>query len=105
LTYRQFLFLHKSADEQLYQQNKFLAAIHGIDTEEESKARPKTNPQKNQSQARSSGKNSSMLFGDPADYASLSDEERTAKTKGMLSHWQPMGDKLMASAKPKYEPR
>jgi len=96
LTYQQFLFLHKSADDHLYNQNRFMAGIHGIDLEgtvsevKTSAAGPK------------SSRKDPVLFGDPADYAHLSEQERKDLTQKMLNHWKPLGSKMLESKRPEY---
>ncbi len=102
LTYPQFLFLYKTADEQRYQQNKFLAAIHGIDLEES--AAEVTSQHNTSPITTKKSQTTPMLFGDPEQYSKLSEQERQTQTQKMLSHWKPMGDKLLAANKPEFHP-
>ena len=94
ITYPQFLFLHKAADDYAYNQNVFLAAIHGIDMEETStkiKAAPQTTTTKTTTKHTP---DNGVLFGDPEQYSHLSDQERTDLTQKMLKHWGPMVNKM-----------
>jgi hypothetical protein len=101
LTYPQFLFLHKAADEQAYNQNRFMAAIHGIDLDASAKDKGGSKTQPKTVSRPSTQSSSPMLFGDPAQYEKMSQQEREELTQKMLKHWQPFGQK-MAPAQPKY---
>ena len=96
LTYQQFIFMHEMADEAEYDQNRFVAAIHGIDIEAEA---DNTSPLVSDSPRKSSTP-SSMLFRDPKEYSHLSDQERQELTEKMLGHWRPMGSNLMGAKAP-----
>jgi len=102
LTYQQFLCLHAMADEAAYNQNQFLAAIHGIDIAAPATKHSSPRPGQAPHSQKKSTTNGPMLFGDPEQYSHLSDEERKALTQKMLKHWKPMGDTMMASKKPEY---
>lgn len=66
------------------EQSKFQAAIHGIDIGEENK----TGSTKNHVPSKSNGK--TLVFGDPTDYAHMSESEREKLTSEMMAkhrHW------------------
>lgn len=74
----QFIFLFNCYQQKENRSNEFIAALHGVDLR---KAAGKAN-------ARASGDspdNPVPLFGDPEDYADLSESEREEMTNTMLS--------------------
>jgi len=98
VTYEQFLFLHKAADDQLYGRNRFMAAIHGIDIDTPAAEKPVGGPPR----VATKRAGSKMLFGDPAEYTHLSEQERAELTQNMLKHWKPLGSKMLEPKKPEY---
>jgi len=80
VTRGQLIYLFESADKERYNDQKFEAAIQGVDLES----------------GESSGKKGSqVLTGDNAfvfksqeEYAEMSEEERKAATDRMMSHWK-----------------
>lgn len=103
LTYQQFLFLHKAADDALYSQNRFIAAIHGVDIEADDNKKSPERKSKATGPVGVSGGSAPMMFGDPDQYSHLSDQERKEQTQKMLKHWRPFGSK-MEQKKPVYHP-
>ena len=83
-------------DEAEYDQNRFIAAIHGIDIEAEVDDAPVSNTPR-----RVTG-SSPMLFGDPEQYSHLSDQERRDLTDQMMGHWRSMGSRLMEAKVPEF---
>ena len=79
------MFLFDSADKERYEDHRFLAAVNGIDIEEN----------KEQKQGENHGSTHSIdtqkdpfAFQDPKDYEHLTEEERKTKTNKMLKHWK-----------------
>ena len=64
-----------------YREDRFVAAVHGIDLDSETgNETPNVAPTKK--------KQSNFIFGDPTEYEKLSEEERVTRTKAMMGKHQ-----------------
>ena len=76
------MFLFDSADKERYEDHRFLAAIQGIDIEDNKE-------QDSSSQTVDiSLEKEQFAFRDPKDYEHLSDDDRASMTHDMLTHWK-----------------
>jgi len=84
VTKDQLLFMFESGDKERYSDQKFAAALQGVDLDGETGATPGSQPPK----AAPVQKGDGMLFGSPEDYENMTQEEREAQTTQMMKHWR-----------------
>lgn len=76
------MFLFDSADKEQYDNQRFMAAIHGVDIEGD---KEKTSASQSIDVEL---EKEPFVFRDPKDYEHLSQDERGSITQGMLKHWK-----------------
>jgi len=104
LTLDQVVFLFESYDSSRYDDQRFMAAIHGIDMDaaEEDGVKPTAQQPVSKALPKSTTNvEKPFLFRDPADYANMSEDERAAETRKMMGFWKPFAQGAMESASPK----
>jgi hypothetical protein len=79
LTLSQVIGLYENHCKRIYEERKFLAAIHGIDLNKSAEEAGKSEADKIEQ------KQGLSIFRDPAEYEKMTDEEKEEMTQKMLS--------------------
>lgn len=86
--------MYNSADKEKYEDKRFSAAIQGIDIDDGGKGKPSKGKSVREQIAETDAQ---FMFSEQSDYSNMSEEEKEAETKKMLSHWK--GFSLSSSPK------
>ena len=87
MTRDQLLFLFESGDKERYNDQKFAAAIRGVDLDSEA-AKDAGQSSPSATSATSREGSGVMAFGCPGDYDHMTQEEKEEKTRQMMQHWK-----------------